>query len=49
MKLALQVRGLERGCLAWPMGPNLCQKAQEFQDWFARQIPTYEATLPTPA
>ncbi len=49
MKLALQVRGLEMGCLAWPMGPNLCQKAQKFQDWFAEQIPTYEAASPTSA
>jgi hypothetical protein len=31
------------GQWAWPMGPNLHQKAQEFQGWFAGQIPTYEA------
>lgn len=43
MKLALQVRGLETGQLAWPMGPNLHRKAREFQEWFAEQIPTFEA------
>jgi dihydrodipicolinate synthase/N-acetylneuraminate lyase len=43
IKLALQVRGLEMGSLAWPMGPNLCQEAQKFQDWFAGQIAAYKA------
>jgi 4-hydroxy-tetrahydrodipicolinate synthase len=47
VKLALQVRGLEMGSLAWPMGPNLRQKAQEFQNWFAGQIPTHVAASPT--
>jgi 4-hydroxy-tetrahydrodipicolinate synthase len=46
IKLALQVRGLDTGGMAWPMGPNLCQKAQEFQDWFAGQIPAYEVGSP---
>jgi 4-hydroxy-tetrahydrodipicolinate synthase len=46
MKLALQVRGLEMGSLAWPMGTKLCQKAEKFQDWFAGQIASYEAATP---
>jgi len=48
-KLALRVRGLEIGSLAWPMGSHLRQKAQEFQDWLAGQIASYEAAVPTPA
>ncbi len=38
MKLSLQVRGLDVGTLAWPMGSKLYQKVQKFQDWFAGQI-----------
>jgi len=46
MKLALQVRGLDMGALAWPMGSKLCQKAQKFQDWFSGQIAAYESATP---
>ncbi len=49
MKLALQVRGVEMGTLSWPMGPGLCEKAREFQNWFAGQAASYEAVAPTPA
>jgi 4-hydroxy-tetrahydrodipicolinate synthase len=49
IKLALQARGLEMGTLAWPMGPRLCPKAQEFLDWFTGQIAAYEAVAPAPA
>jgi dihydrodipicolinate synthase/N-acetylneuraminate lyase len=49
MKLALQVRSLEMGFLAWPMGTKFRQKAQKFQDWFAGQIAAYEAATPTHA
>jgi 4-hydroxy-tetrahydrodipicolinate synthase len=49
MKLALQVRGLDMGALAWPMGSKLYQKARKFQDWFAGQIPAYETAAATPA
>jgi len=45
-KLALQVRGLDMGALAWPMGSKLCRKAQKFQDWLAGQIAAYEAAAP---
>lgn len=38
MKLALQVRGLDAGVLAWPMGPKLDAGARKFQHWFASQI-----------
>jgi 4-hydroxy-tetrahydrodipicolinate synthase len=38
MKLTLQVRGLDAGALAWPMGSRLRQKAQAFKDWFAGQV-----------
>jgi len=48
-KLALRVRGLEIGSLAWPMGSHLRQRAQEFQDWFAGQIASQEAGVPIPA
>jgi len=48
-KLALKVRGLEIGSLAWPMGSHLRQKAQEFQDWFAGKISTQEAAVPVTA
>jgi 4-hydroxy-tetrahydrodipicolinate synthase len=37
-KLALQVRGLDMGSLAWPMGPHLLQKAREFQAWFEKWL-----------
>jgi 4-hydroxy-tetrahydrodipicolinate synthase len=47
-KLALQVRGLEMGSLAWPMGSKLCQTAQKFQHWFAGQTAAYEAAAPAP-
>ncbi len=47
-KLALRVRGLEIGSLAWPMGSHLRREAQEFQGWFAGQIATYQAAGPTP-
>jgi 4-hydroxy-tetrahydrodipicolinate synthase len=49
MKLVLQVRGLDMGALAWPMGSRLCQRAQRFQDWFAGQIASYEAAAPASA
>jgi len=49
MKLALQVRGLEMGSLAWPMGPDLSRKARNFQDWLVGQITAYEAATPTHA
>ena len=45
MKLALQVRGLEMGTLAWPMGRSLHQKAHVFQGWLAARI---SSSLPTP-
>jgi 4-hydroxy-tetrahydrodipicolinate synthase len=48
VKLALQVRGLEMGPMAWPMGPSLRQEAQAFQDWFAGQIAAREAPARTP-
>ena len=38
MKLALEVRGLDAGVLAWPMGPNGKENAGKFQSWFAGQI-----------
>jgi 4-hydroxy-tetrahydrodipicolinate synthase len=47
-KLALKVRGLEAGSLAWPMGSRLRQEAQLFQDWFAGQIAASDAAIPTP-
>ncbi len=49
MKFALQVRGLDTGTLAWPMGPDLRQKAENFQKWFAGQIPAYESFTSAPA
>jgi dihydrodipicolinate synthase/N-acetylneuraminate lyase len=49
IKLALQVRGLDMGTLAWPMGPELRRKAQDFQTWFADQIRTYESVPSAPA
>jgi 4-hydroxy-tetrahydrodipicolinate synthase len=49
MKLTLQVRGLDMGELAWPMGTKLCQRAQKFQDWFAGQAAIYEAGAPASA
>jgi len=49
MKLALQVRGLDMGDLAWPMGAKLRQNAAKFQDWFAGQIASYETATATPA
>jgi len=48
-KLTLQVRGVEMGDLAWPMGEHLRRKVQEFKDWFAGQIASYEAATPTHA
>jgi len=48
-KLALQVRGLDMGALAWPMGSELCRKVQRFQGWLAEQIPAYEGAAPTGA
>jgi len=38
-KLALRVRGLDMGPLAWPMGSKLFRKAQDFQTWLADRIP----------
>lgn len=38
MKLALEVRGLDAGALAWPMGPKLSGNARKFQSWFTSQI-----------
>ena len=49
IKLALQVRGLDMGALAWPMGSKLCRKAQKFQGWLAGQIAAYEAAAPAHA
>jgi 4-hydroxy-tetrahydrodipicolinate synthase len=49
MKLALQVRGLDMGDLAWPMGSKLAKNARKFQDWFSGQIPAYESATATPA
>ncbi len=49
MKLALQVRGLDMGTFAWPMGPSLRERAWEFQNWFTGQAASYEAVAPTPA
>jgi len=46
LKLAMQVRGLDTGSMAWPMGPNLRQKAQDFHNWFASQIAAYETAAP---
>lgn len=49
IKLALQVRGLEMGSLAWPMSANLRRKAHSFQDWLAGQIAAYEASVADPS
>ncbi|MGO8789116.1 MAG: dihydrodipicolinate synthase family protein [Terriglobia bacterium] len=49
VKLALQVRGVEIGTWAWPMGSSLSQRARAFQDWFAGQVATYATAIPTPA
>ncbi|MGO8815719.1 MAG: dihydrodipicolinate synthase family protein [Terriglobia bacterium] len=38
VKLALQVRGLDGGVLAWPLSPALSEKARAFQDWLTGQI-----------
>lgn len=38
IKLSLQVQGLDVGTLAWPMGPNLRQRSEEFQAWFAHRL-----------
>jgi len=48
-KLALQARGLDMGTWAWPIGPKLCRKLRDFQDWFAGQIAEYEVAVPTRA
>ncbi len=49
MKLALQVRGLDMGDLAWPMGAKLRQNARKFQEWFAGQVASYDTATATPA
>ena len=41
-KLALQVRGVDIGTLAWPVVPNLGENIRAFQDWLTGQIPAYE-------
>jgi 4-hydroxy-tetrahydrodipicolinate synthase len=38
IKLAFEVRGLEMGCLAWPMAPGLSKEASEFKNWFAAHL-----------
>jgi dihydrodipicolinate synthase/N-acetylneuraminate lyase len=38
VKLALQARGVDMGSMAWPMGPHLSQKVQEFKDWFSSYL-----------
>ena len=48
-KLTLQVRGVDMGTLAWPMGEKISQKSQKFQEWFAGQIAAYETETPTHA
>ena len=49
MKLSLQVRGVDVGTLAWPMGPKLRQKAQEFEKWFTTQVDSSGHLASSPA